>query len=65
LLKNFSDQFSLADLNGVYYKIKTDYLNELNAEVGINNSKLFNTLGEKFLKSNSILEIVTRHKPDK
>ncbi|MDR0753107.1 MAG: hypothetical protein LBE95_00315 [Holosporaceae bacterium] len=64
-LKEFSNQFLLADLYAVYRKIKSDNLNGLNTETPLENSKLFNALGKKFLKSNLILKIITRHKPDK
>jgi predicted Zn-dependent peptidase len=64
-LREFSNQFLLADLDAVYHKIKNDNLNGLNTETPLNDSKLFNALGKKFLKSNLILKIITRHKPDK
>ncbi|MDR2646133.1 MAG: hypothetical protein LBC04_03110 [Holosporaceae bacterium] len=64
-LKEFSNQFLLADLNAIYRKIKSDNLNGLNTEMSLKDSKLFNVLGKKFLKSNLILKIITRYKPDK
>jgi predicted Zn-dependent peptidase len=64
-LKDYSKRFLAGDLVAVYSKIKNDRLNGLDKEVEIDDPKQFNSLGEKFLKENLILKIVTRYKQDK
>jgi hypothetical protein len=64
-LRSYSKQFLSADLYAIYSKIKNDYLNQVEAEVEINNSRQFNQLSEKLLKNNPVLKITTRYRVDK
>jgi hypothetical protein len=64
-LNDYSLQFLMSDLYAVYTKIKNDHLNGVEEELEFNDSKQFNSFGEKILKQNFILKIVTKYRPDK
>jgi predicted Zn-dependent peptidase len=62
---DYSRQFLLGDLYDVYRRVKNDYLNGLNSETEIHNSKQFNSFAEKLFRQNLTLQIITRYRPDK
>ena len=64
-LRNFSEEFSRANLYVIYGKMRDNYLNRLGQKEEILDSKSFIAACKKFLKSNLILKIITRYKPDK
>ncbi|MDR2781152.1 MAG: hypothetical protein LBB21_01670 [Holosporaceae bacterium] len=65
LLDSYAQQFLSSDLRAVYLKIRDNYLNGLDEKIDICDTKQFNLFGERILKQNLILKIVTKYKPDK